>query len=75
MVFYCCVYGCKGSGFDEGVSMHGFPTDEKRKKVSFTYNTLYFLTKHCSKYCTFYFHFSSNLACYILVKEKGVNIN
>ena len=30
MVFNCCVYGSKGSGFDEGVSMHGFPTDEKR---------------------------------------------
>ena len=30
MVFYCCVYGSRGFRFDESVSMHGFPTDEKR---------------------------------------------
>ena len=30
MVFYFCAYGSKGSRFDESVSMHVFPTDEKR---------------------------------------------
>ncbi|XP_053396795.1 52 kDa repressor of the inhibitor of the protein kinase-like [Mercenaria mercenaria] len=33
MVFYCCVPNCKSSGFDENVSMHKFPNDERQIKV------------------------------------------
>ncbi|XP_053383450.1 52 kDa repressor of the inhibitor of the protein kinase-like [Mercenaria mercenaria] len=33
MVFYCCVPNCKSSGFDENISMHKFPNDERQIKV------------------------------------------
>ena len=62
MVFYCCVFGSKGSRFDESVSMHGFPADEKRNCevspiISFTFSPNIAQNIVLATYSTMFFTF------------------